>query len=60
MHIARPRVSAWKKQEAASKNGETIEAGRLEYPLSFGRLLSRWRGKKRYSNRQGVACGVDD
>ena len=35
-----------KKQKHASKNGETIAEGKPEYPLSFGRLLSRWPGRK--------------
>jgi len=38
--------SALKKQECVSKNGEPIVGGKREYPLSFGRLLSRWLGRK--------------
>ena len=35
-----------KKQKRASKNGETAAWEKPGYPLSFGRLLSRWLGKK--------------
>jgi hypothetical protein len=35
-----------KQQKCVSKNGEAIVEGKPEYPLSFGRLLSKWLGRK--------------
>ena len=41
-----PHRPALKKQKCVSKNGETFAEEKREYPLSFGRLLSRWHGRR--------------